>query len=79
MCVCVWHIFVMLELIDIRKFKNKELGAQMASNEADEMLNGVENEEVDVSIEENSRGSRFKWLDSLHLESSKVSRMPSNG
>ena len=51
----------------------------MASNEAEDMVNGVENEEVDVSIEENlhenSDGSRFKWLDSLDLELSRVSRM----
>ena len=47
------------------------------------MVNGAENEEVDVSIEEklheNSRGNRFKRLDSLDLELSTVSRMSTHG
>ena len=43
----------------------------------------MENEEVDVSTEEkmheNSCGSRFKWFDSLDLESSRFSRMSTHG
>ena len=47
------------------------------------MVNRAGNEEVDFSIEEklheNSRGSRFKQLDSLELESKRVSGMSTHG
>lgn len=55
-----------------------EVGAQIASKEAQDlqmevMVNGVENEEGYVlkgnKPHANSHGNKFKWVDSLDLES----------
>eukprot|EP00253_Pinus_taeda_P000857 PITA_00857 len=78
----------MLQLCDIWKWKKMELGAQIASKEAEDvqievMVNGVENEEGDIlkgnKLHGNFQCSKFKRVDSLDLESSTVSGMATHG